>query len=92
MDELIALQKIAGWETLKTLVLDSVTLPITKRVYNMPLDEFVAWFRQEPRPAFGKATVNAWRVSLEACGLGSASMIIRMSAPKSRSPQAIYQL
>ena len=52
MNELIAIQKIAGWETLKTLVLDSVTSPITKRVYNMALDEFVAWFRgRSPVPA-----------------------------------------
>ena len=40
MNDLIAVQKIAGWEKLKTLVLDSVSSPITKRVYNMALDEF----------------------------------------------------
>jgi hypothetical protein len=34
MTDLIAVQKIAGWEKLKTLVLDSVSSPITKRVYN----------------------------------------------------------
>ena len=32
MTDLIALQKIAGWEKLKMLVLDSVSSPITKRV------------------------------------------------------------
>ena len=41
MTDLIAIQKIAGWEKLKTLVLDSVSSPITKRVYNMALDEFM---------------------------------------------------
>ena len=40
MSELIAVQKIAGWEKLKTLVLDSVSSPITKRVYNMALKSF----------------------------------------------------
>jgi hypothetical protein len=35
MNDLIAVQKIAGWEKLKALVLDSVSSPITKRVYNM---------------------------------------------------------
>jgi len=35
MNELIAIEKIAQWEKLKTLVLDSVSSPITKRVYNM---------------------------------------------------------
>ena len=33
MTDLIVIQKIAGWEKLKTLVLDSVSSPITKRVY-----------------------------------------------------------
>ena len=63
MTDLIAVQKIAGWEKLKTLVLDSVSSPITKRVYNMALDEFLGWFQQAPRPGFTKATVSAWRVS-----------------------------
>jgi site-specific recombinase XerD len=80
MNELIAIQKIAGWEKLKTLVFDSVSSPITKRVYNMALDEFLGWFQQALRPGFTKATVSAWRVSLEARGLGSSSIIIRMSA------------
>ena len=39
MTDLIAIQKIAGWEKLKTLVLNSVSSPITKRVYNMALDD-----------------------------------------------------
>jgi hypothetical protein len=46
-------------------VLDSVSSPITERVYNLRLDEFLAWFGQEPRSGFTKATVCAWRVPLE---------------------------
>src|SRR5215470_11247334 len=80
MTGLVVKQRVAGWEKLKTLVLDSVSSPITKRVYNMALDEFLAWFQQEPRPGFTKATVSAWRASLEARKLGSSSIIVRMSA------------
>src|SRR6266436_6673628 len=80
MNELTVVEKLAEWNRLKTLVLDSVSSPITRRVYNMALDEFIGWYRQEPRPGFTKATVSAWRVSLEARGLGSSSIIIRMSA------------
>jgi site-specific recombinase XerC len=80
MNDLIAVEKIAQWQKLKALVLDSVSSPITKRVYNVALDEFMAWFQQEPRSGFTKATVSAWRVSLETRGLGSSSIIIRMSA------------
>jgi integrase len=88
MNELIVVEKLAEWQRLKALVLDSVSSPITKRVYNMALDEFLAWFRQEPRPGFTKATVSAWRVSLEARGLGSSSIIIRMSAIRKLAVEA----
>jgi hypothetical protein len=33
MNDLVAIEKIAQWEKLKALVLDSVSSPITKRVY-----------------------------------------------------------
>jgi site-specific recombinase XerD len=88
MNELIAIPRIAQWQKLKTLVLDSVSSPITKRVYNMALDEFYGWFQEAPRPGFTKATVSAWRVSLEARGLGSSSIIIRMSAIRKLAGEA----
>ena len=88
MNDLIPREKIAGWQKLKTLVLDSVSSPITKRVYNMALDEFVVWFQQEPRPGFSKATVTAWRASLEARKLGSSSIIVRMSAIRKLAAEA----
>src|ERR1700683_5546092 len=88
MNELIAVQKIAGWEKLKALVLGSVSSPITRRVYNMALNEFLAWFQQAPRPGFTKATVSAWRGSLEDRGLGSAPIIIRLSALRNLAAEA----
>src|ERR1700681_4151827 len=88
MNDLISLEKIAQWQKLKTLVLDSVSSPITKRVYNMALDEFMAWFQQAPRPGFTKAIVSAWRVSLEERRLGSSSIIIRMSAIRKLAAEA----
>src|SRR5450631_1285051 len=88
MNDLVSLEKIAQWQKLKTLVLDSVSSPITKRVYNMALDEFMGWFQQAPRPGFTKATVSAWRVSLEDRRLGSSSIIIRMSAIRKLAAEA----
>src|SRR6266853_1722596 len=88
MNDLIAIEKIAQWQKLKTLVLDSVSSPITKRVYNMALDEFMGWFQQAPRAGFTKATVSAWRVSLEDRRLGSSSIIIRMSAIRKLAAEA----
>jgi site-specific recombinase XerC len=88
MHDLIAVGQVAQWEKLKTLVLDSVSSPITKRVYNMALDEFMAWFQQAPRPGFTKVAVSAWRVSLEERRLGSSSIIIRMSAIRKLGAEA----
>jgi len=88
MNDLIVVEKLAEWQRLKALVLDSVSSPITRRVYNMALDEFMNWFKQAPRPGFTKATVSAWRVSLEARGLGSSSIIIRMSAIRKLAVEA----
>ena len=88
MNDLSVVEKAPEWKRLKALVLDSVSSPITRRVYNMALDEFVAWFRREPRPGFSKATVNAWRVSLETRGLGSSSISVRMSAVRKLAAEA----
>ena len=60
--------------------MDSVSSPITRPVYNLGLDEFIEWFGLEPRPGFTKATVNAWRAALEARGLGSVSINVRIMA------------
>src|SRR6266478_4013631 len=88
MNDLVLAAKAADWYKLKTLVLDSVSSPITRRVYNMALNEFLDWFRLAPRPGFSKATVSAWRASLEARGLGSSSIIIRMSAIRKLAVEA----
>jgi hypothetical protein len=50
-------------------------------VYNLGLDEFIAWFTEAPRPAgFTKATVTAWRVALKARKLGPISITVRITA------------
>jgi site-specific recombinase XerC len=88
MNELTVVEKTTEWQRLTRLVLDSVSSPITKRVYQMALNEFFAWYRLEPRPGFSKATVSACRVTLEERGLGSSSIIIRMSAIRKLAVEA----
>src|SRR5260370_27139719 len=88
MNDLIVVEKASEWQRVKAMVLDSVSSPITKRVYNMALNEFIAWFKEAPRPGFSKATVSAWRVSLEARAVGSPSIIIRMSAIRKLAAEA----
>jgi site-specific recombinase XerD len=88
MTDLIVVPQTNQWQKLKALVLDSVSSPITKRVYNLGLDEFFEWYGQEPRPGFTKATVSAWRVALEARGLGSVSINVRITAVRKLAAEA----
>ena len=46
------------------------------------------WFGQEPRPGFTKATVSAWRVALEARGLGAVSINVRITAVRKLAVEA----
>jgi integrase/recombinase XerD len=88
MTELVVAHKASEWRRLKALVLDSVSSPITRRVYNLGLDEFIAWYIQEPRAGFTKATVSAWRVVLEGRGLGSVSINVRITAVRKLAVEA----
>src|SRR5262252_5780969 len=88
MTDLIPVSQQNQWLRLKALVLDSVSSPITRRVYNLGLDEFFAWYSQEPRPGFTKATVAAWRVALEARGLGAVSINVRITAVRKLAVEA----
>jgi integrase len=89
MSELVAVaDRAAEWRRLKALVLNSVSSPITKRVYNLGLDEFISWYTREPRPGFTKAAVAAWRVHLEHRGLGSISINVRITAVRKLALEA----
>jgi site-specific recombinase XerD len=88
MNELVLANRASDWHKLKALVLDSVSSPITRRVYNLGLDEFIAWYGLEPRLGFTKATVSAWRVTLEGRGLGSVSINVRITAVRKLAVEA----
>ena len=88
MTDLIVVPQPTDWRRWKGLVLDSVSSPITRRVYNLGLDEFFEWYGHEPRPGFTNATVCAWRVALEARGLGAVSINVRITAVRKLAVEA----
>src|SRR5258705_8500281 len=88
MNEVVLATRGADWHRLKAMVLDSVSSSITRRVYNLGLDEFIAWYAIEPRAGFTKATVSAWRVVLEGRGLGSVSINVRITAVRKLAVEA----
>jgi predicted phosphoadenosine phosphosulfate sulfurtransferase len=52
MTELTVVEQESEWHRLKRLVLDAVSSPITRRVYNLALDEFIEWYDKEGRCGF----------------------------------------
>ena len=44
MNEFVVANRATDWLRLKSLVLDSGSSAITRRVYNLGLEEFIAWF------------------------------------------------
>jgi hypothetical protein len=69
-------------------VLDSVSSSHHEVVYNLGLDEFFAWYSQEPRPGYMKTTLAAWRVALEARGLGAVSINVRITVVRKLAVEA----
>jgi len=61
-----------AWCRLKALVRDPVSSLDHEGSLQPGPNEFFVWYGQESRPGFTKATVAAWRVALEARGLGAA--------------------
>ena len=88
MNELTLANRASDWHRLKALVLGSVSSPITRRVNNLGLDEFIVWYAQAPWPGLPKATVNAWRTVLETRGLGSVSINVRITAVRKLAVEA----
>ena len=79
MNELVR-QAEAGWEKLKSLALDSVTSPHSRRAYASALDNFLAWYRAASGAPLSKAVVNAYKAHLQAAGLSASTINARLSA------------
>jgi integrase len=85
-----ALVPVAGqpWETLRKLVLDSVSSAHSRRSYGFALDEFFAWYGAEPRAPFSKALVQEYRASLEAQRLAPSTINVRLAAIRKLAAEA----
>lgn len=79
------------WQNMKGLVLASVTSPHTKRAYNFGLDDYRQWHAGtagSAGPFFSKAGLNAYKSWLEARGLASSTINIRLSAVRRLAAEA----
>jgi integrase len=64
-------------KVLKSLVLDAVSSPLTKRQYEIALDRFIAWAAGR---AFAKPLVNQYRSHLEGLGFSPSTINQALSA------------
>lgn len=76
------------WEQVKSLVLDALSSPHSKRVYAAALEHFAVWARGQGAGEFTKAAVQRYRASLEAAGLSASSINVRLSAVRKLAAEA----
>jgi site-specific recombinase XerD len=77
-----------AWEKLQALVLDSVSSPHSKRAYAKALTDFRAWGVRTEASGFSRATVQAYRASLETAGLAPSTINVRLSALRKLTAEA----
>src|SRR5215218_7053122 len=73
---------------IKSLVLDSVRSPHTRRAYDRVLSEFLAWCLATGADGFTKATVQTYRSSLEARGLSASAVNVQLAAVRKLAAEA----
>ncbi len=77
-------------ELIKRSVLDAVTSPLTRHMYAVALDRFLAWWQAQGRPGFNRATVERYRAALEAQGLAPASVNQKLTAIRKLATEAAH--
>jgi hypothetical protein len=75
-------------ERIKSLVLDSVRSPHTRRAYDRVLSEFLAWCLATGAEGFTKATVQSYRSDLEARGLSASAVNVQLAAIRKLATEA----
>src|SRR5271167_1481763 len=67
----------------KLAVLNSLTSPGSRRVYQYATDQFTAWYCSEPRLAFNRIVVVRYRMHLESRGLAANTINQQLAASRS---------
>jgi site-specific recombinase XerD len=69
-------------------VLNSLTSPASRRVYEYAIDQFIAWYCSEPRLAFNRIVVVRYRMYLESRGLAAATINQQLAAVRRLAHEA----
>jgi len=80
--------RAAAFERIKSLVLDTLPSPESKRAYGNALDDFFRWCEATAVSELTKAVVNSYRVSLEERSLSPSTINQRLSAIRKLAMEA----
>jgi len=72
----------------KSAVLNSLTSPGSRRVYQYAIEQFIAWYCSEPRLAFNRIVVVRYRLHLETRGLAANTINQRLAAVRRLANEA----
>src|SRR5664279_5769498 len=72
----------------KTAVLNSLGSPASRRVYEYAIDQFISWYRSEPRLAFNRIVVVRYRLYLEARHLAANTINQQLAAVRRLAHEA----
>lgn len=72
----------------KSAVLNSLTPPASRRVYEHAIEEFIAWYCSEPRLAFNRIVVVRYRIHLECQRLAAGTINQRLAAVRRLAHEA----
>src|ERR1700712_5371904 len=64
----------------KTSVLNSLSSPRSRRNYKFAMEQFINWYRSEPRLALNRTVVLRFRLYLESLGLAAGTINQRLAA------------
>ena len=72
----------------KMAVLNSLTSPSSRRVYQYAIDQFIAWYCSEPRLAFNRVVVVRYRMHLESRRLAANTINQQLAAVRRLAHEA----
>jgi site-specific recombinase XerD len=72
----------------KLAVLNSLTSPASRRVYEYAIEQFIAWYCSEPRLAFNRIVVVRYRMHLESRGLAANTINQHLAAVRRLAHEA----
>src|SRR6202140_2431663 len=72
----------------KLAVLNSLTSPASRRVYEYAINQFIAWYCSEPRLALNRIVVVRYRMHLESRGLAANTINQQLAAVRRLAHEA----